>query len=804
MRKVTTILLLLSILIIASNEKPFKKAMNLLRKLTDQTLTFIKAYDLELIKETTNIFYYSFKVEIGEKLSEGDLVDLDVFYNNKKNIAECTHSNSILDCRINVTISTSYLVEISPKKESGTVVWQNVDESKNISIILKVNVTSYSYVTYLDYVDGKWNFGLKFSSERSVPKNSLFTLNVVTQEKTKKFIAYCINDGTLYNCEVDSEVKQDDLVYLTNSQEGTSVNWKTALKQDIQIPRLANLNYVNAYELIYSNSKWSFKIQTEGGLPENSEVQVDIIKYTSSSPSYMVANCIYAEKILSCTLSATSTTLIKLGVKKDKGTVTWNNLKVSEIKIPLNTTMKFTNSYGLLFAGKWNFMIDAVSSTALPNYPIAHIDIIHNSVETTASCEILGGSSKATNIYCVSDYGTQTENDVITINPDKKYGSIEWSPKLEASQISEAESQTAEINFIDAYDLNYSNNKWTFTIRAKAKNLMNPGGKYIIDIIYISKSKAEDSTATCLLREGKKELSSIMFICVVDNSNQNEEDLVEIKYPKSDSSSITWTGGITDDYKITLKAELTLIKAYDLILDGTWSFYLDVKDGILPPDSKVIIDIYKSSYAQTVNCTSKNKKNIFCQTTIKSADLISLSKYKSLASSITWKENLQDDYRIFLVKEMRYVNATNLTFDETDNKWHFDVFTRDSRTDSKIIIDILYGNKPSTATCISYKTNIYSCIVDENNQNKLTLIKISNEKSVLSTIKWKELYDADYIILSTELTLDHTGYLRTSPDDGETWVFDILVEDENIPEDSKIIIDIYSEEFKTVMYIINT
>ena len=228
MRKVTNILLLLSILIIASNEKPFKKAMNLLRKLTDQTLTFIKAYDLELIKETTNIFYYSFKVEIGEKLSEGDLVDLDVFYNNKKNIAECTHSNSILDCRINVTISTSYLVEISPKKESGTVVWENVDESKNISIILKVNVTSYSYVTYLDYVDGKWNFGLKFNSERSVPKNSLFTLNVVTQEKTKKFIAYCINDGTLYNCEVDSEVKQDDLVYLTNSQEGTSVNWKTA------------------------------------------------------------------------------------------------------------------------------------------------------------------------------------------------------------------------------------------------------------------------------------------------------------------------------------------------------------------------------------------------------------------------------------------------------------------------------------------------------------------------------------------------------------------------------------------------
>ena len=804
MRKLT-ILLLLSILLLTSNGKPFKKAMNLLRKLGDQTLKFIKAYDLELIKETSSIFYYSFKVEIGQKLSEGDSVDLDVFYNNKKNIATCTHSNSILNCKIDVATSTSYLIEISPKKDSGKVVWENVNENKNISIILKVNVTTYSSVTYLDYVDGKWNFGLKFTPEKSLPKNSLFTLNVVTQEKTKKYIAFCTYDGTLNNCEVESSVKQNDLVYLTNSQEGTSLNWKTALKEDIQIPRLANLNYVKAYELIYASNKWSFKIQTEGGLPENSMVTVDLIKNTSAtSSSGMTTNCIYAEKILSCTASDTSTNLIMLKAKKDKGTVTWNNLKISEIKIPLNTTMKFTKSYGLLFAGKWHFMIDATSSISLPYYPITHIDIIHNSVETTASCEILGGSNKATNIFCVSDYEIQTENDIITINPEKKYGSIEWSPKIEPSEISKAESQTAQITFTDAYDLNYLNNKWIFTIRAKAKTMMSPGGKYIVDIIYKSQSKVEDSTATCLLREGKREAASTMFICVADNSNQNEEDLVAIKYVKSDLSTITWTAGITDDYKITLKTELTLVKAYDLIFDKTWSFSINVKDGILPPDSKVIIDIYKNTYAQTLICTSKNKNCIFCQTSItSSSDLISLSNFKSLASSITWKENLQNDYRIFLVKEMNYVNATNLTFDETDNKWHFDVFTRETRIDSKIIIDIFYGNKPSTATCISYKTSIYSCIVDEKNQNKLTLIKISSDKSVLSTITWKNLYDADYIILSTELTLDQTGYLRTSPDDGETWVFEILVEDENIPEDSKIIIDIYSEEFKTVMYSIN-
>ena len=804
MGKLTTILLLLSILIITSDGKPFKKAMNLLRKLGDQTLKLIKAYDLDIIKESASIIYYSFKVEIGQKLSEGDSVNIDVFYNKKKDIAQCTHSNSILDCKINVPTITSYLVEISPKKDTGTVVWENVDENKNISIILKVNVTSYTSMTYLDYVDGKWNFALNMKTNKAVT-NSLITLNVVTQEKTKKYIAYCIYDGSLFNCNVDSGVKQDDLVYLTNSQEGTSVNWGTVLKEDKQIPRLANLDFVKAYELIYvSNNNWSFKIQIEGSLPENSEVLVDAIKQTSSI-SYGAANCIYSEKILSCNIGAQATNLIKIKVKKDKATVTWNNLKISEIKIPLNTKLKFTKSYGLLFTGKWNFMIDAVINSTFPTNSTAYIDIIHNSVETTASCELIGGSSKATsNIYCVSDLETQTENDVITINPEKKYGTIEWYPKIEGSQIVEAENNNkVNLTFIDAYDLYYSNNKWTFTVRGKAKVKMNPGGKYVIDINYRTQSKEEDSTATCLLREGMRDVGAILFICVADNSNQNEEDLVEIKYPQSDSSTITWTTGITENYKITLNTELTLVKAYDLVYSGSWSFYLSVKDGILPPDSKVIIDISYNTYERTVNCISINKNCIFCPT-IATTSLINLiTDIKSLTSSVTWKENLQNDNRIFLVKEMNYLNATNLTFDETDSKWHFNVFTRDATVNSKIIIDILYGNKPSTATCISYSTQTYSCIVDENNQNKLTLIKISGEKTVQSTIRWKNLFEPDYIILSTELTLDQTGYLRTSPDDGETWVFDILVEDENIPEDSKIIIDIYSDEFKTVMYSIN-
>ena len=69
-----------------------------------------------------------------------------------------------------------------------------------------------------------------------------------------------------------------------------------------------------------------------------------------------------------------------------------------------------------------------------------------------------------------------------------------------------------------------------------------------------------------------------------------------------------------------------------------------------------------------------------------------------------------------------------------------------------------------------------------------------------SKITWKKPIVNNNIILSTKLTLDKTGFLRTSPKDNETWIFDILVKEEDIPEDSKIIIYGYSDEYYTVVH----
>ena len=165
-------------------------------------------------------------------------------------------------------------------------------------------------------------------------------------------------------------------------------------------------------------------------------------------------------------------------------------------------------------------------------YSKAYIDILHNNVETTATCEILGNFAKSpTNIWCVSDYEIQTKNDEIKINSKKKYGSIEWSPSIKDSETTiNEESDYSEISlqFVDAFDLYYDNNKWVFTILAKNNLNINPGKLYLVDIHYTTPKEDKVSIAQCLLKEGMNSTSKILFICSCTYKNQGENDLIQI------------------------------------------------------------------------------------------------------------------------------------------------------------------------------------------------------------------------------------------------------------------------------------
>ena len=383
----------------------------------------------------------------------------------------------------------------------------------------------------------------------------------------------------------------------------------------------------------------------------------------------------------------------------------------------------------------------------------------------------------------------QLKTDNIKINPNKKYSSVTWNFLTTSNNnILKAIKEDISLSFIDAYDMVYSNNTWLFKILGKPTVTIWGGGIYVIDIKYISTKGIFDSTSTCWTNGGTK-ADGIIFLCAADYDEQTQNDLVQIKYPKTEKSSVTWTTGITDNYQITLKTTLTLVKAYDLYFDNIWKFKIGVKDGILPPGAKVIIDIYRNKDLITTNCTSLNNQIILCNTEMTSSSYkLKLTNEKSKKSSVEWVTNLQKDYLICLKAELTFGEAYNIYFDKRDNKWNFQISKIDGNMPdgSKIIIDILYDNLPSTATCYYINPKI-NCTVDEESQDKYKLVKISHLKTEESTVTWSNLEEDKNLYLECQLTYIKSDNLRY---ENSKWLFDIYIENDDIPNYSNVLIDI--------------
>lgn len=117
------------------------------------------------------------------------------------------------------------------------------------------------------------------------------------------------------------------------------------------------------------------------------------------------------------------------------------------------------------------------------------IDILHNSNETIAKYDINGGApDKILKMICFSDNDIQSSTDIIKINPIKKYGSPSLYPELSTlnNTIEYAILNSTTLKFIDAYSMQYLNNRWIFNIFCKLIENIIAGDKYIIDIKYIS------------------------------------------------------------------------------------------------------------------------------------------------------------------------------------------------------------------------------------------------------------------------------------------------------------------------------
>lgn len=418
------------------------------------TLNYEDSYSLTY--DTSN-FIWEFKVKIMDEdiLPENGLVTIDLIYITSDNtlsaLADCTHNSHYLNCNFNLQRPQQILLKVSKTQNTGSIFWKNLqnDNTKELTIPIKAEMSLYTkkLSKELELINGQWNYRIQArTNEKIFSDNTLITINSKIVKKgnaqplyylTRCYAVENDQNNNDYKCKVIGENQEiTDLVYVSNSPlNEISINWGTVLTSDDPISRKAELSFVKAHDLIYSNEDWKFKIDVKDdeNMPENAIVWVTVKAFTTTSVQWYYKICTFNEHVLSCAdgsdSSSSGDTLERIQTQKQRqsiGSVTWKNVKLLHIDIPLNYTFStFKNAYGGFFTDKWHFMINANYKDSCPVNATVIIDILQNDVETTASCILLqknaGSNGK---LHCISDYPDQENTDSIKISSAKKYGSV--------------------------------------------------------------------------------------------------------------------------------------------------------------------------------------------------------------------------------------------------------------------------------------------------------------------------------------------------------------------------------------------
>ena len=746
-------------------------------------------------------------------------LDLDLDINTGKSVAGCTYSSSsskMLDCKLTGG-SKAQKVSFIKDKISGSINWNNAEFSEE-TIIMKIVADTNIYGYDLNFVGGKWEFKIHLHNSDITFNGYYCTINVKLMKVDGSEVNAKAKCKRTYAKELDCELTEgtqakNDLVYINPDQTDASISFKNNFLSEKKLMiRLIELKYEKAYDLEKVSSKWTFKIKVtpEG---EASSIVRDGLNVTvalfSASNDYHQASCTYISSgtILSCVREKTvqyEEDSFALVPQKSVGSVTWSNLKetTDNIKIILEIKLTHSLSYYLAYKdSKWTFKMTAkCMEKKIPKDSLIIIDLVcGNDQYTIAKCDgnSLVNSKVDTTFICICD--SLDSSTSFQISNIKKDGSVTWNSQSSPITI----DKRNEFKFIDAYNmyLNYistADHKWYFEIEFEDVEDIKPtiSDIYSIDILYTTSatSSRSKSTSKCSIKSG----TTNIFSCVYDGFTSNTVKDATLYISKSTTTSskfIQWTG-IEDYCPIALNAEFYLVKG-TLSCDN--KCYLNIlvenpKDGVLPIYSKVILDITQDSTAKTIVCFVKSKLSLNCETDITSISLNTLpvfavKKEKSTSSSAKILNTQSDGdtfYYLYLEAQLTLSSAQNLIFNT--NVWQFDLsITETLKDNTRFIIDVLYNNQPSTATCVKGAEKI-SCTVNENEQNDSHLVIISPTKTSSSTITWKNVsVKKDIIMIKDGINVDSVKSL--SYEDNK-WEFKMNLVNSDLPVNSVVKIDI--------------
>ena len=759
-------------------------------------LEFQKAYNLESISGT-NTFLIDF---VGESLPDGAFVQVDVSKDGGEAVADCTLSDSKLNCKVADT--TRQLYKISKNIKNGSIKWTNSESvDENIPLNLPTNSYNNGYGFKAEYKSDKWTFIFY--------QQSVFAFGYYYELKTlldkqggtplTTFSKCNVNKNYDHECTIESDQQAaTDFLYLCNDDTCTS---KKGINQKI------SLSFQNAYGLKYNTGiKWTFEIDVEETSIRNG-MNVSVSIERNSDNHFETASCTYTEKKLSCNIDNSQQfedDFYFLLFDKDYASVTWKNPLPAKFKLPIETSLEFISGYELTYNGTfWNFKLDVKLNTKLSVNGLILVDIL-SSPSGVARCEGNRQSAKGaqTTFTCSSDL---SESATLAINKNKVSGSVTWLNGITGDSASI--EGIIKLTYKKAYDMTFeSDKKWKFFIECEDTSILSSSDKYILELKYKTSKTSiiQACQAECSLAQTN------ILSCLTTTSFdtiRSKDYLILMKYPTNinNHKAIIWNSPINDE-TIILKTDLTFIKG-TLSIAGSWNLELNVnnpKNGALPIDSKVIIGIKKGTENMDITCNVESELFLKCDTKINSAELpvLTLNKGRTQATSITWTntETNEDFYYFYLNTELDFISAYDLKFN-SDNKWEFKLETSSFPEKTKIIIDILYGNDASTATCIKESNQKTLCIVDEETQSKDTLIKIYHVKSTISTIYWGSIDGIQDIIMTTSLNVNNITNVNY---DGNKWSFKMNVESCDLPVNSKVKIDIlYQQRANTATCTLN-
>ena len=241
----------------------------------------------------------------------------------------------------------------------------------------------------------------------------------------------------------------------------SSLTFKPELEQDENILVFKSLGFTKGYNLLYnSDNKWEFFIafSTEA-LPIGSKCLIDILynSITSSATCYASSN--YILKCYPDKEEQSKFDLIKINnIKSEKSTITWTDL-TNIYEIPISKKLKYTRLYDLTYLEKkWHFKI-LLNENALPENALIKVDILFTLDEKENSATCYHSNSI---LNCMVDATSQSGANLVQLSTTKKYGSIDW----ENPKISDRIEFVAILTYKDSYNLNFTNNRWNFTLKA--------------------------------------------------------------------------------------------------------------------------------------------------------------------------------------------------------------------------------------------------------------------------------------------------------------------------------------------------